>query len=27
MLLWEEYREGYPDDHYSYPQFCLIYRK
>ena len=26
MLLWEEYLEGHPDDHYSYSQFCRVYR-
>lgn len=26
-LLWEEYREAHPDDHYSYSQFCeILYR-
>jgi transposase len=27
QLLWEEYIQLHPDSHYSYPQYCLIYRK
>lgn len=27
QLLWEEYVDLNPDNHYSYPQFCVIYRK
>lgn len=25
-LLWSEYADEHPEDHYSYPQFCNIYR-
>lgn len=27
MLLWEEYRQSHPDDHYSYSRFCEHYRR
>lgn len=26
-LLWEEYRDQHPDDHYQYTQFCEYYRR
>jgi transposase len=26
-LLWEEYAEAHPDEHYSYPYFCRLYRE
>lgn len=26
LLLWEEYREQHPDQHYGYTQFCVLYR-
>jgi transposase len=26
QLLWEEYQHAHPNDAYSYPQFCLLYR-
>jgi transposase len=27
QLLWEEYAEAHPVEHYSYPHFCLLYRQ
>lgn len=27
QLLWEEYVDTYPDDHYSYSHFCVLYRE
>ncbi len=27
QLLWEEYKQQHPDQHYSYSSFCLMYRK
>lgn len=26
LLLWEEYREAHPEQHYHYTQFCCLYR-
>lgn len=27
LILWEEYAAAHPDDHYSYPHFCVLYRE
>ncbi len=27
QLVWEEHCEAYPHNHYSYPQFCHLYRE
>jgi transposase len=27
QLLWEEYREAHPEEHYSYPSFCRHYEE
>ena len=27
QLLWEEYAQANPDDHYSYLHFCVLYRQ
>jgi transposase len=27
QLLWEEYAQQYPDRSFSYPQYCLLYRR
>lgn len=27
QLLWEEYAQAHPADHYSYPHFCVLYRQ
>ncbi len=27
QLLWEEYAEANPAEHYSYPHFCMLYRE
>lgn len=27
QLLWEEYAEAHPNDHYSYSHFCVLYRQ
>lgn len=27
QLLWEEYAQAHPVDHYSYPHFCVLYRQ